>query len=179
MWSSPGVRGRLIKRFTVRAIAPVALTTSPVPTRYAAWVAFPTSFTNQVWYGARRPAVGRGSLVATKMSAMTPNAFTPSDRKFLAGIVHQVWRACQVYVTVAMERSPDHARPALDELAKWAMARRRELRPQDGGSQSLSLSAQRAGRELLRDVETISQRVLEMISGLEASSLPPDQVEEQ
>src|SRR3989454_4025625 len=152
MWSSPGVRGRLIKRFTVRAIAPVALTTSPVPTRYAAWVAFPTSFTNQVWYGARRPAVGRGSLVATKMSAMTPNAFTPSDRKFLAGIVHQVWRACQGYVTVAMERSPGHARPALGELAKWAVGRRREVGSHNDTSRPPSPSAPQAGRALLGGV---------------------------
>jgi len=163
----------------VRAIAPVALTTSPVPTWYAAWVAFPTSFTNQVWYGARRPAVGRGSLVATKMSAMTPNAFTPSDRKFLAGIVHQVWRACQVYVTVAMERSPGHARPALDELAKWAVARRRELGSHNDTSRPLSPSAQQAGRALLDDVETISRQVIDMITSLQASPLPPDQVEEQ
>src|SRR2546430_17061007 len=118
MWSSPGVRGRLIKRFTVRAIAPVALTTSPVPTWYAAWVAFPTSFTNQVWYGARRPAVGRGSLVATKMSAMTPNAFTPSDRKFLAGIVHQVWRARPAFASVGLRRSPRPAPPGLAEVPK-------------------------------------------------------------
>ncbi len=113
------------------------------------------------------------------MSAMTPNAFTPSDRKFLAGIVHQVWRACQVYVTVAMERSPGHARPALDELAKWAVARRRELGSHSDTSRPLSPSAQQAGRALLDDVETISRQVIDMISSLQASPLPPDQVEEQ
>ena len=108
-----------------------------------------------------------------------PNSFTPYDRKFLAGIVHQVWRACQVYVTVAMERNPGHARPALDELAKWAVARRRELGPHGGVPHPLSPSARQAGRALLNDVETISRRVLEMIASLETSSLPPDQVEEQ
>ena len=113
------------------------------------------------------------------MSAMTPNAFTPSDRKFLAAIVHQVWRACQVYVTVAMERSPGHARPALDELAKWAVARRRELGSHNDTSRPLSPSAQQAGRALLDDVETISRQVIDMITSLQASPLPPDQVEEQ
>src|SRR5207247_2537150 len=172
MWSSPGVRGRLIKRFTVRAIAPVALTTSPVRTRYAAWLACPPSATNEVWHGARRPAVARGRLVATKMSAMTPNASTPSDRKFLAGIVHQVWRACQVYVTVAMERSPGHARPALDELAKWAVARRRGVGSHNDTSRPLSPFAQQAGRALLDDVEPIRRQVMHMITALQASPLP-------
>ncbi len=110
---------------------------------------------------------------------MTESTFTPYDRQFLAGIVHQVWRACQVYVTVVMERGSSPARPALDELAKWAVTQRRELGPRSAVPRTLSLSAQRAGRELLGDVETISRRVVEMIASLEASSLPPDQVEEQ
>lgn len=110
---------------------------------------------------------------------MAPNSFTPYDQRFLAGIVHQVWRACQVYVTLAMERSPGHARPALVELATWAVARRRELGSSDQVSGSLSPAAQQAGRALLRDVETISRRVIVMIGSLQASPLPPDQVEEQ
>src|SRR5437867_13305895 len=101
------------------------------------------------------------------MSAMTPNAFTPSDRKFLAGIVHQVWRACQVYVTVAMERSPGHARPALDELAKWAVARGRELGSHNDTSRPLSPSAPPAGRALLDDVKAISRQVIGMHTFLE------------
>jgi len=109
--------------------------------------------------------------------ALTP--FTPEDRKFLAGIVHQVWRACQVYVTVAMERGPADARPALDELARWAVAQRRELGPRGALPRRLSGQALRAGRELLDDVETVSRRVLEMVGALQKSSLPPDQIEEQ
>lgn len=106
-------------------------------------------------------------------------AFTPSDRKFLAGIVHQVWRACRVYVTVAIERSPGDARPAFDELGKWAVAQRRELNPRTGVAPLLSLPAQRAGRELLDDVETISRRVVELVAALEISPLSADQVEEE
>lgn len=106
-------------------------------------------------------------------------AFTPSDRKFLAGIVHQVWRACRVYVTVAIERSPGDARPAFDELGKWAVAQRRELNPRTGVAPLLSLPAQRAGRELLDDVETISRRVVELVAALETSPLSADQVEEE
>lgn len=111
------------------------------------------------------------------MATLTP--FTPYDRKFLAGIVHQVWRACQVYVTVAMERGPGDARPALDELAKWAAAQRRDLGPRGGVPHTLSVPALRAGRELLDDVETICRRVMEMVRALEKSPLPEDQVEEQ
>src|SRR2546421_726184 len=92
------------------------------------------------------------------MSAMPPNSFTPYDRKFLAGIVHQVWRACQVYVTVVMERNPGHARPALDELAKWAVARRRELGPHGGRPHPLSPSAQPAGRALRSDLRPIAPK---------------------
>jgi len=109
----------------------------------------------------------------------TPMPFTPYDRKFLAGIVHQVWRACQVYVTMTMERGPRDARPALDELAKWAVTQRRELSPRGETPRSLSLPALRAGRELLDDVETISRRVMDMVAALERSPLPDDQVEEQ
>ncbi len=111
------------------------------------------------------------------VAALPP--FTPYDRKYLAGIVQQVWRACQVYVTVAMERGPHGARPALDELAKWAVAQRRELGPRSSVPYTLSGAALRVGRELLTDVETISRRVLEMVAALEKSSLPADQVEEQ
>lgn len=105
--------------------------------------------------------------------------FSPYERKYLAGIVHQVWRACQVYVTVAMERGPRGARPALDELAKWAAAQRRELGPQSALPDTLSAGALRVGRELLTDVETISRRTVQMVAALEKSSLPPDKVEEQ
>src|SRR5437867_11399358 len=93
------------------------------------------------------------------MSAMTPNAFTPSDRKFLAGIVHQVWRACPVYVTVAMERSPGHARPALDELAELAVAPRRELGSYNATSRPPSPPAQQARPAPGDDVDTISRPV--------------------
>ncbi|OLC30306.1 MAG: hypothetical protein AUH31_04880 [Armatimonadetes bacterium 13_1_40CM_64_14] len=101
--------------------------------------------------------------------------FTPYERKYLAGIVHQVWRACQVYVTVSMERGPSGARPALDELTRWAVAQRRELGPRGGLPDTLSAMALRVGRELLTDVETISRRVVQMVAALEKSSLPADQ----
>lgn len=105
--------------------------------------------------------------------------FTPYERKYLAGIVHQVWHACQAYVTVAMERGPGGARPALDELTRWAVAQRRELGPRGGLPDTLSAMALRVGRELLTDVETISRRLVQMVAALEKSSLPADQVEEQ
>jgi hypothetical protein len=104
--------------------------------------------------------------------------FAPGDRRVLADIVRQVWRACQVYVTVAVERGPAAARPALDELARWAAARRRELASRSHPP-SLSRPALRAGQELLDDVEAVSRQVVAMVAALEGASAAPDQVEER
>ncbi len=109
---------------------------------------------------------------------MTPVPFTSSDRQVLADIVHHVWRACQVYVTVAVERGPAAARPALEELAQWAAARRRELASPSRPA-ALSPPALRAGRELLDDVEAVSRQVLAMVAALDGSSAAPEEVEER
>ncbi|MDQ7819020.1 MAG: hypothetical protein QN173_03770 [Armatimonadota bacterium] len=107
---------------------------------------------------------------------MTPQVpFTSEERRVLAGIVRQVWRAFQVYVTVAVERGPASARPALEELARWAAARRRELASR---APALSPAALRAGRDLLDDVESVSRQVLAMVAAASASA-PPEQAEER
>jgi hypothetical protein len=106
--------------------------------------------------------------------------FSTYDRRFLAGIVHQVWRSCQVFVTVALERGPREGCTALRDLSKWAVAQRRELSPRsEQGLLTLSLPALRAGRKLLEDVETIGRRVVEMVTELEQAELTDDQVEER
>lgn len=105
--------------------------------------------------------------------------FSAYDRRFLAGIVHQVWRSCQVFVTVALEHGPREGCGALKELTKWAVAQRRELSPQSTkGFLTLSVPALRAGRDLLEDVETISRRVVEMVTELEGAELSGEQLEE-
>lgn len=106
--------------------------------------------------------------------------FSTYDRRFLAGIVHQVWRSCQVFVTIALERGPREGCGVLRDLMKWAVAQRRGLSPRSARRfLTLTLPALRAGRELLEDVETISRRVVEMVRELEAAGLTAEQLEEQ
>ena len=45
-----------------------------------------------------------------------------ADKRYLAGVIHQVWRACQGFVSVVMERGPEDAFFVLDELDERAAA---------------------------------------------------------
>lgn len=108
------------------------------------------------------------------------SVLTPDDRKFLAGLVHQVWRGCQVFVALEMERGPQQAHHVLEELAQWAATQRSRLNPRAVHRPRLvSPPAMRVGRQLLDDVDTICRRISEILGGLERSSLTPEQVEEQ
>lgn len=112
--------------------------------------------------------------------APPPRTLSPYDRKFLAGIVHQVWRNCQVFVTVAMERGPHEARYALEELGQWAAFQRRHLTPRSTERpRMVTAPALRVGRELLDDVDTICRRTTEMLVALERSPKDADEVEEE
>jgi hypothetical protein len=104
---------------------------------------------------------------------------TAQDRRFLASIIHQVWRNCQVFVTVAMERGPGKAASALDELSDWAAVQRKQLSPRSTHRpRMVSQSALRAGRELLDDVDTICRRVQDLLSRIDATA-DADDVEEE
>lgn len=109
-----------------------------------------------------------------------PARLSPHDRRFLASIVHQVWRACQVFVTVAMEQGLQQARAALDDLAEWAAFQRNHLTPRSTQRPKLvTPPALRVGREMLDDVDTICRRALEILDVLEQSALDNDEVEEE
>jgi hypothetical protein len=104
----------------------------------------------------------------------------PSDKKFLANIIHQVWRTCQVFVAIVMERRPEEACYALGELAKWAVAHRKVLSPRSGRRPRVaSPPALRIGRELLDDIDTFCRAAGEMVADLQVSSWDPDEIEEE
>jgi hypothetical protein len=94
-----------------------------------------------------------------------PNPLTPDDRRFLAAIVHQVWRSCQVFVAVAMEQGPSEARRAIDDLNVWAARQHGRL----GTRRTRAVTAQglRVGREMLEDIQRMCRRLGPMLAGLE------------
>jgi hypothetical protein len=103
----------------------------------------------------------------------------PSDRKLLAGIIHQVWRSCQSFVAALMEHGPEEAVAALDHLAEWSATRRRALAPRARHPQAAAPTALRIGRELLDDVETFSHAAGAMMARLTAARLDSDEIEEE
>ncbi len=109
----------------------------------------------------------------------TTRGLGPSDHKLLASIIHQVWRSCQAFVTTLMERGPEEAAAALEELAEWSAARRRALVPRPRRPQAAAPTALTIGRELLDDVETFSQAAGAMMVRLNSSRLDPDEIEEE
>ena len=104
----------------------------------------------------------------------------PYDRKLLANIIHQVWRTCQHFVALLMERGPEEAYYALEDLAEWSTAHRRALSPHSSRRpRSVTAAAARVARELLDDVDTFCRAIGEMVATLQASRLDPDEVEEE
>jgi len=102
---------------------------------------------------------------------------TPDDRRFLAAIVHQVWRACQAFVTVAVEGGPAHARYTLDDLGDWASAQRRLLAQRP--TRAVSAAGLRVGRELLADVDAICRRLGHLLDALDRPSVSHEKAEEE
>jgi hypothetical protein len=105
---------------------------------------------------------------------------TAADKRYLAGIIHQVWRACQGFVAVVMERGPSDAFFVLDELNEWAAQQRRRLAGR-GGRRPIGVTAQgtRVGRELLDDISTFCAAIGDMVARLQYGPLGPDEVEEE
>jgi len=105
------------------------------------------------------------------------NPLTPDDRRFLAAIVRQVWRAAQAYVTVAVERGPAAAQATIGELGRWAATQRRLLarRP----TRAVTADGLRVGRELLEDVDAICRRVDHLLGTLDHPSMSRERAEEE
>jgi len=106
-----------------------------------------------------------------------PNPLTPDDRRFLAAIVHQVWRSCQVFVAVAMEQGPLEARRAIDDLNVWAARQHGRL----GTRRTRAVTAQglRVGREMLEDIQRMCRRLGPMLAGLERARRGDEAAEEE
>lgn len=95
-------------------------------------------------------------------------------------IIHQVWRNCQAFVSILMERGPEEAYYALEELAEWAVAHRRALSPRSTRRpRAVTPPALRVARELLEDVDTFCHAIGEMVAALQRSRLDPDEVEDE
>jgi hypothetical protein len=104
-------------------------------------------------------------------------ALSADDRRFLAAIVHQVWRSCQAFVAVAMEQGPGEARAALDDLANWAASHHARVGAQR--SRGVSPLGVRVGREMLEDVQRICRRLGPIVGGLERAARGDEAVEEE
>jgi hypothetical protein len=105
------------------------------------------------------------------------NPLSVDDRRFLAAIVHQVWRSCQAFVAVAMEQGPGEARAALDELGVWAAGQHARLSARR--SRAVSALAVRIGREMLEDIQRISRRLGTVMGGLERTAHGDEAAEEE
>jgi len=103
------------------------------------------------------------------------NPLTPDDRRFLAAIVHQVWRACQTCVTVTVERGPSQARYTLDDLGDWAVSQRRLLGTRR--TRAVTAAGLRVGRDLLEDVDVICRRLAHLLATLDRPSVSREAAE--
>lgn len=102
---------------------------------------------------------------------------TPDDRRFLAAIVHQVWRACQAFVAEAVERGPAHARYTIDDLGDWAAAQRRLLATRR--TRAVTAAGLRVARDLLEDINAIAGRVAHLLVSLDRPSVSHERAEEE
>jgi len=105
--------------------------------------------------------------------------FTTYERRFLASLIRQVWRACQGFVAVVVERGPGEAIYALENLAEWSTAQRARLRSTAGRSQAVGEPARRVATELLRDVHTFCGGLGDLLGNTQQSALDPDEVEDE
>lgn len=105
------------------------------------------------------------------------NPLSADDRRFLAAIVHQVWRSCQAFVTVAMEQGPGDARAAIDDLGAWAVAQHGRLSARR--TRAVSALGMRIGREMLEDIQRICRRLGPVMGGLERTARGDEAAEEE
>jgi hypothetical protein len=105
------------------------------------------------------------------------NPLSADDRRFLAAIVHQVWRSCQAFVAVAMEQGPGEARAALDDLGAWAVTQHGRLSVRR--TRAVSALGVRIGREMLEDIQRICRRLGPVMAGLERGRHGNEAAEEE
>ncbi len=106
-------------------------------------------------------------------------ALTAEEKRFLAGLIRQVWRSCQGFVTLVMERGPGEAVYALEELVEWSAAQSQRLKARPVRSQVIGLTARRVASELLDDVGTFCNGIGDLLGNAQQSELDPDEVEDE
>jgi hypothetical protein len=104
--------------------------------------------------------------------------FTTYEKRFLAGMIREVWRACQGFVSVVVERGPGEAIYALEDLAEWAAAQSARLRAA-GRSQTIGTAARRVAVELAKDVRTFCGGIGDLLGNAQQSPLDPDEIEDE
>ncbi|OLD34701.1 MAG: hypothetical protein AUI83_27765 [Armatimonadetes bacterium 13_1_40CM_3_65_7] len=104
---------------------------------------------------------------------------TVEEKRFLAGLIRQVWRGCQGFVTLVMERGRGEAVYALEELVEWSTAQSERLRSRSIRFQMVGLGARGIASELLDDVVTFCNGIGDMLGNAQQSELDPDEVEDE
>ena len=107
------------------------------------------------------------------------DGFTTYERRFLAGMIRQVWRACQGFVAIVVERGPAEAVYALEDLAEWSAAQSKRLHAASGRSQAVGTAARRVAAEMLKDVRTFCAGIGDLLGNAQQSPLDPDEVEDE
>lgn len=105
--------------------------------------------------------------------------FTTYEKRFLASLIRQVWRACQGFVAVVVERGPGEAVYALEDLAEWSTAQSTRLRITGSRSRTIGTGARRVAGELLKDVRTFCGGIGDLLGNVQQSKLDPDEVEDE
>lgn len=105
--------------------------------------------------------------------------FTTYEKRFLASLIRQVWRACQGFVAVVVERGPGEAVYALEDLAEWSTAQSTRLRITGRRSRTIGTGARRVAGELLKDVRTFCGGIGDLLGNVQQSKLDPDEVEDE
>ncbi len=105
--------------------------------------------------------------------------FTTYEKRFLASLIRQVWRACQGFVAVVVERGPGEAIYALENLAEWSTAQKARLRSTASRSPAVGDPTRRVATELLRDIHTFCGGLGDLLGNAQQSTLDPDEIEDE
>jgi len=105
--------------------------------------------------------------------------FTAHEKRFLASLIRQVWRSCQGFVAVVVERGPAEAVYALEDLVDWAGAQSARLRTVPARSQAIGAGTRHVAVEFLRDVRTFCNGIGDHLGNAQQSPLDPDEIEDE
>jgi predicted trehalose synthase len=104
--------------------------------------------------------------------------FSADERRFLASLIRQVWRACQGFVAVVVERGPAEAVYVLDNLVDWSGAQTARLRAASGRSKVIGPEARHVAAEMLRDVRAFCSGIGDHLGDVH-ETLDPDEIEDE